>query len=242
MLGDAVHYRLTRITIASAVVLLSFLAFSDSFFAGPGNDNRAIAIIEKAIAAHGGKDRLIAFQKRRMKTTGVLYIDDTKIAFAAELWEHLPNCTKVVAHLKAGEVEQVETRVANNEKVWRKIDNDDAALAPKELQIGMRAGLYSRYIMTLVPILENKGVNLKLLEESMIEKRRVLGVRVSGVDKEDIDLFFDAKSGYLVRCITKPSDPSFKGSALEELFSEFKDFEGLKCPTQSIAYYGGKKF
>jgi hypothetical protein len=97
-------------------------------------------------------------------------------------------------------------------------------------------------VLTLVPILENKGVNLKLLEESMVEKRRVLGVRVSGVDKEDIDLFFDAKSGYLVRCITKPSDPSFKGSALEELLSEFKDFEGLKCPTQSIAYYGGKKF
>jgi hypothetical protein len=205
------------------------------------DDKAARAILEKAVSKHGGKDRLIALQKSRMKTKGTVFIDTGNVDYTAEIWEELPAREKAVANLKAGDVEQIELRVIDGDNAWRKIDDSEAMVLPKESRREMQNGLYAQYAMTLVPLLQDKGIMLHALGESKLEKKAVLGVRVIAKDRDELHLFFDKETGLLMRCLTRSTTSTGKPAIRDEYLYDYKDYNGVKYPSRSVAFFGGKR-
>ena len=162
--------------------------------------------------------------------------------FTAEKWEVLPLKLRVVAKIGVDDVEHVDIHGTNGESAWMKVDDEDARELSEELRASMRGGLYTRYAMTLVPLLEDGGITLKPLGESVFAKRPVVGIKVVAPGKDEVEFFFDKESNLLTRCVSRETDARGAETVFDEHLHDYRDFDGLKYPSRWVAYIDGEKF
>ena len=86
--------------------------------------------------------------------------------------------------------------------------------------------------VTVTPLLaDDKGYRFTVLPEEKVLDRPAIGIQVSQADHRDVALYFDRVTGLLVKKVLRPHAGG-ADSLQEEIFSDFKDVEGLKRPTR----------
>jgi hypothetical protein len=217
----------------SAAALLAILAVTNR-----GNsEDSAKAIVEKAIVAHGGFEKLSKYPAMRQSATGVIFFDGIEVrASSNALWQ-LPS--EFWVELSTGTLDHrsTVTRVLNGTEAWEVLDGKVRELKGVELD-SMKDGVYQCYLESLVPLVNDKQVNLRVIPDEIVSDKRAHGVRVSVNGHNDRELFFDVQSALLVKCRCRLVG---RGAAVSEMFySDYKPVNGLMEPMKLVLKTNGE--
>ncbi len=219
--------------------VLTVLLLASLGGAAQAADDPARALIERAIKAHGGQERLEKLKADRVTLKGTMFVNEQKGTFTAETTVNMPsqfrNVTLVVLDAKTIKVVQI----LNGDKALVTLDGVPKDVVPSALT-EMREILHLDRAVRLTPLLSDKAITLAALGDSKVNDKPVAVVKVSEKGYADLKMYFDKKSGLLVKT-EHDLEESGKKVTQEEYYSEFKDIGGYKRPTKLVAFRAGKK-
>jgi hypothetical protein len=198
-------------------------------------------ILEKAIKAMGGAAKLDKLKAGtwKAKTTG--NDNGKEISILSEgTWQGRDQI-KMDAHLEAGGMARKATLVFNSDSGWIKHE-DKADEAPKELLQFMKNFAFALRIPQLLTQLQDKEFQLSPLGEMKIDNVEAVGFKVAHKNYKDVSVFFDKKEGVPIKTEIILTDPQSKELTIECLFSDYKEFEGVKLPGKITLHVEGKEF
>jgi hypothetical protein len=205
-------------------------------------EDSAQAIIDKAIQAHGGLEKLTSLKAVQAAAKGTMDVMGQDVPFTAETYAQFPNQFKTVIEITIGGMKITQVQRMNKDKIEITVNGMLQPLNDK-LRDEMKEQVHAEYVASLTPLKDkDKGYTLTSLAESKVNDRPVFGVKVSSKGHRDVSLYFDKENGLLVRSVHSATDPmSGQEYAQETIHSNYKDFNGIKRPTKEIVNRDGKK-
>lgn len=203
-----------------------------------------LTIIDKAITAHGGTEKMGRVNGTRSKSKGKISVMGVEILFEATAASILPDRLRNEMELDVAGQKVGVTQVYNGKEAWVQAQGQTMELKDKLLE-EMREGLYGAYVESLVPLKENKDKQFTLapLGEIKINDKPAVGMKVSAKGHRDIDLYFDKDSGLLIRSERRGLDSSTQMEvSIQQNYSDFFEVEGLKVPRKIAITNDGKPF
>jgi hypothetical protein len=197
-------------------------------------------IINKAIEAHGGMERLARLRADWIKMEGKLTLADKEVPFEGETTVELPDKFKNVVVVNGPERRFQIVQILNGDKALVTIDGQPQKLSPAA-GAEMREILQLDRAVRLVPLLRDPGFELDYVGESKVNDKPVLGVRVRARGRKELRLYFDKESYLLVKTEHTLEDGNGKEIRQEGYYSDFKDLGGYKKPHRMVAYRNGMK-
>jgi hypothetical protein len=226
------------------VILRLFLApaLVAGLFAAPANAaDDAKAIIQKAIDAHGGADKLNKVEAARIKSKGTISIQGMDIELTSEAVYRMPDKIRTDLDLNVMDQKLHITQVIAGDKVTIVSPQGKMQLEGPQLEEG-KMGVYMLSVFRLTPLLDDKSFTLKALGDRTANGQELVGVQVSSKGRKDVKLFFDKKTGMLARVERTGLEPGGTNEVpREEMFSNYKDFDGIKRHTKTLVNVNGAK-
>ncbi len=220
-------------------VLLSAVVFLVAGSVRAGDDEKAI--VEKAIKAHGGEEKLTKFKGGTMKAKGKADTPAGEIEFSQESAYMLPDKVKEVSEFEVMGKKVKTVMLINGDKASIEVNGKDVPLKD-ELKESIKEGIQRLQIARLVP-LRDKKFELSLVGESKVLDKPAIGLRVSAKGMKDVNLYFDKKSGLLVKVEARTLDLMTGQEVTEErIISEYKTVDGMAVPQKVIVNRDGKKY
>lgn len=201
------------------------------------------AVIDKAIKAAGGEEKLAKFKAATFKAKGKFYGMGEGIDYTGEYAVQQPDKFRVRIEAGSGDNKFVFVRVVNGDKLWSKLGDKAQEVTDKDEIAEAKENGYAGWVTTLVP-LKDKGFTLASLGEVKVDGKPAVGVRVSHKGHRDVNLFFDKDKGLLVKSETTVKDfmAGGKESTQETLYSGYKEAGGVQHPTKLVINRDGKKY
>lgn len=189
------------------------------------------ALIRRAIAAHGGADRLDRLRLVREETAGTLDVLGKKVPFTSTSLQRLPGQFRNTLVSEVGGRQLNVVQVYDGRQGW--VQEGGLTRTPdKGTLAGWKAMAHAAHVATLTPLLAaDKGYRLTPLGESKVAGNSAFGIKVACPGQRDVCLWFDRKSGLLVKREYRPHAGG-PDSVQEEMYSDFKDVHGLKRPAR----------
>jgi hypothetical protein len=197
--------------------------------------NEAAAIIDKAIKATGGADKLAKAKAVTWKEKGTYYGQGNGLAYTG-------NYASQGADQWRMEIVDVFTMVVNGDKGWTKTANGTEDMTKEQLA-ETKEGAYSGWITSLVPLKE-KEFKLSLLGEIKVDDKPAVGVRVSSKGHRDVNLYFDKDRGLLVKSSMQVKSQENEGKEMsqEVFYTDYKELDGIKVPHKVVVKRDGKDY
>ncbi len=201
----------------------------------------ATAVIDKAIKALGGAEKLGAIKAVTYKTKGKAY-------FAGNEGESTGTVTvQGMDHLRQefeadfGGNKFAGVVVLDGDKGWRKF-NEMGGELDKDALADTKRTVYLQVVPMNPLVLKGKGFKCELAGEEKVGGKPAVIVKVTGPDGKDFQLSFDKESGLPVKQVAKVR--GFMGDEVtqETTFGGYKDFGGVKKATKMEAKRDGEKF
>jgi hypothetical protein len=199
------------------------------------------AVIERAVKAHGGQERLAKIRADRVKIKGTLLVGAKEQPFTGETLVQLPSQFKTMLQLTLDGRKLSLVQVLNGTEAWVTIDGQPQKV-PESALAEMRDTLNLDRAVRLVPLLTDKSYELSALDASKVNDRPAVGIKVARKGQTDLRLFFDKDSGLLVKTEHQLTDGQGKQVRQEVFYSDFKDIGGYKRPVKLTVFREGKKF
>jgi hypothetical protein len=228
-----------RTTLCLTAVALTLAAA-----AGARADEKADtrAVIDKAIKATGGVEKLAATKAATFNAKGKVYGMGDGIDFTGEWAVQPPDKIRLQMEFEVNSMKFTFLLVYDGKKGWTKINdattemNEDALAEAKE-------DVYANRVVTLAPLVKEKGFELSPLGEIKVEGREAVGVRVSHKDHRDVNLFFDKKTGLLLKNERTIKDQMAGGKekTQETLYDNYKEVGGVQRPMKLAVKRDGEK-
>lgn len=217
----------------SAALLVSALASSV-------RADEAHALVERAIQAAGGAANLERAGATLTHTIGTLGTAGGSVSFTQEIRFERPNRYRQVVSLKQGDGKQVELiTVYDGRKGWLKHEGRVDDLDERQLE-ETRETVYLAQLLRLI-CLREPAFELKILGESKVAERPVVGLRVSARGYRDVELYFDKESSLLLKTRRRAAwrDKEFTE---ERLLSDYREVEGIKSAKKIEINRDGDRF
>jgi hypothetical protein len=202
------------------ILLLGLLLVGAQRASAQNNDPKAI--IEKAVKAHGGEDKLGKLQVYRAKMKGTLDAMGLTLDFTSEGLMTLRDRmrTEITLDIMGNKVSVIQ--VFNGQKGWMKIGDDTKDADEDQLK--------------------DKTYTLTYLGEAKVGDKPAVGVKVSTKGFREIDLWFDKDSGLLVKSMRPTFDLTARKEVMKETYlSDYKDANGMKHAGKVRIDQDGKK-
>jgi hypothetical protein len=221
-----------------AWVLCGLLITTRAAFA----QDRARAIVEKAIQAQGGEAKVAKLRTMRIKVEGTtdLVPGQPNLPFTMEDTWQMPNRYKTESSFQLMGKKFNQTQVIDGEKGWIQVDGRVQDL-PKDALAELKEQKYAEDLDRL-RVLNEKGIELSLLDEIKVDGTPAVGVLVKSKGHRDVKLYFDKASGLLVKREQRVLDSSSGKEVRQEVvFSDYQEKDGLKHYKKIVALRNGKK-
>jgi hypothetical protein len=206
------------ITSGLAGVLLLALAGA---VAGADDATEARKILDEAIKAHGGADKLAKLQTVQRKESGKYHGLGNPLPYTANVTLQLPDKMRL-------DVVGIYLAVLDGDKGWVRAEGETKEMTKEQLA-GTKAERYVDLVTNLVP-LSGKEYKLEKVAEVKVNGQPAAGVKVTRKDRPAVTLYFDKKSGLLVKTLWRPKSAE-KGDEevnQETVYSDFKEMSGVK--------------
>lgn len=198
------------------------------------------AIIEKAIKAYGGEDKLSKLKAGQSKSKGKIELFGG-LSFTQESSHQVPGKLKEVTSMEVMGNQVTITMVFNGKEGWISAMGQTQAMEGKMLD-EMKEGIHLARVSRLVT-LKDKEFELKPLGEVKVRDKAAVGVKVTSKGHRDIGLYFDKTSGLLAKVEHRGVDPQSGAEFNEERFmSDYKATSGIQTPRKLLIHRDGKKF
>jgi len=222
-----------RTTLRIAVASLAALVAVHSV--GADDQKGARAVIDKAIKAQGGADKLAKYKGSTWSEKGTYYGMGDGLPYTgtyAVLW---PDKMRM-------DIENAFVMVLNGDKGWVQMNGETKEMTKEQLA-AEKEERYAGWVTTLVP-LKDKGFTLTPVGDAKVEGDAATGVKVSHKGHGDVTLFFSKKSGLLVKSEHRAKDMQNGGKEVnqEAFYSDYKNVSGVQVPMKVVLKRDGKPF
>jgi hypothetical protein len=219
---------------------LLVVAFSCALPGQAGEKEEAQALLESAIKAHGGPDKLAKASKMIRKGTGVLSALGKDMPFNDDLQAILPD--RLHFRVEAGNAPNIAKLafVINKDKGWQESGNLVSDL-PDERVKEMLEEAHVLEAMTLLPLQKDTGNQFSLLGAEKVNDAPAAGILVKNKAHADLKLYFDKKSHLLAK-IARHAKEGGLDVAKEYLYSEYKEVDGIQMPFKIVEKINGRKY
>jgi hypothetical protein len=220
-----------------------FMAF---LFAGPagsarGDDAKATDVLDKAIKAIGGQEKLDKIKGITWKAKGTLSINGSDSPFTIAATARGVDHIRSEFNAKFGDNEVKGLTVINGDKGWRKFGDMSGPLDKTQLANEKRNLYVILAPVTLVP-LKGKDFKLALVGEEKVDGKPAIGLKITGPDGKDFKLFFDKESGLPVKVVAQLKGFMGEDVTQETTFGGWKEMGGIKKATKMESKRDGEKF
>jgi len=201
-----------------------------------GDRDDALAIIDQAIQAQGGADALAKARTAVRGGEGLIYPPgDKPQKFTDELTLDLPDRWRESLTIE----KQVRfTMAVAGDKSWQATGGTVSDIGAERLR-EIREEIYVLWLETLTPLKE--GFDLAPLPETKVNDRPAVGVKASSKGHPDVSLYFD-KDTHLLAKVARTTKMAGLTVNKEYLFSDYKEFDGVKLPSKEVTLINGRKW
>jgi hypothetical protein len=188
------------------------------------------AIVEQAIAAHGGEKELARLQTCQTYLAGKVHTKDIDATFTMETWRDGAKRFRYDMQIELAGQKVSTLSILSGDHGWAKSEgfgkSGVSELADDDLT-GARQYAYASGLATLTPLL---GPEITLTEgkEAKVEDRPAYRVIVSCAGRADVQLFFDQETHLLVKMEQTSRKPN--GDWKMETFYQDHEPAGLRQP------------
>jgi hypothetical protein len=200
----------------------------------------ARAVIERAVAAHGGREKLTRVRADRVRLRGVLQVGASRVPFTNEVIVQLPRHYRSVVEVHVGSRPQTVVHVLSGDEASITVDGQPQVISAAH-RAQLRQTLELDSAMRLVPLLNNPDYRLTHLGTFQMQGREVVGIRVQGKGQRDLKMYFDMHNGLLVKAEHLLDGIGGKDVHQEVYYSAYREAGGYLRPGRLAAYRDGKK-
>jgi 1,4-alpha-glucan branching enzyme len=219
--------------VALVVVLSDVVQAADEKEASP--------ILDKAIKALGGEEKLAKAKVVNWKSKGTISFGDNDNPFTGE------TTLQGMDHLRGefeadfgGQMFKGVTVVAGD-KGWRNFADMITEMDKDGVENEKRM-IYLQYVaVTLLP-LKQKDFKLATAADEQVAGKPAVGLKVTGPDSKEFTIYFDKESGLPVKQVAKVIGFMGEEFTQETTYEAYKDFDGIKKATKIAAKRDGQKF
>ncbi len=196
-----------------------------------GDREVALAVVNRAIDAHGGAKTLAKAEMRSRRGRGVLLLNGETRLTTEETYR-FPDCCRLVVGLGTNRI----VLVLNGAKGWTQSGGETRQMNEPTVR-ERKEELYVWWLMNLTPLLKDE-FDLVPMADAKVNGEEAAVVKVAHRGYPDARLFFDKKSHLLVKMSRRSTET---GVALikDYVFSDYKEFDGIKWPTAESVFYNG---
>jgi hypothetical protein len=218
------------------VVLATTLLFVVTSSSQAG-DSDAKSIVDKAITAVGGAEKLGKVEAFSMKAKGTVVFNGNENDTTTDV------IYKGLDHYRRefGNDQFHGVVVLDGDKGWRKF-GDNSSTIEGDGVANEKRNIYLAVIpITLVPLKTN-GFKFEAAGEEKVGDKPAVILKVTGPDGKDFTLSFDKESGLPVKQVANVVGFQGQEYTLESTFADYKDFGGVKKATKIQTKRDGEKF
>src|SRR5262245_37649109 len=221
-------------------VIPLLLMFTLSAAAQPEQKGSALAVVEKAVKAHGGVDQIKKLRVAQVNYTARGNMPFLPIAgdvdISVEETYQMPRQIKKVIKGKAGGMDISLTWAINGDKWWYRDKDGKTVVVDKKLDV---EGQFRPY-QILEQLANHQQFQWSLVPDKDGKKPAVRAR--SDKTKSDAVFRFDQTRGLLVGVMRKQVLPKETDEIdLEVRLSGYKEVGGLNLPMRQTTHHGGKK-
>ena len=204
------------------------------------DDKDTSAILDKAIKALGGAEKLKKAESATWKTKATISFNgndsDMTIQSTIQGLDHYR--AEVEGNFGGNEFKGVV--VLNGDKGWRvfgeKMDMDADGLANEKRQVYLQA------IPARILPLKEKGFKVEAAGEEKVGDKPAVAIKVTGPDGKDFKLYLDKESSLPVKLVAKVIGFGGEEFTQETTYKDYKDFDGIKKATKADSKRDGEEF
>ncbi|QEH33783.1 hypothetical protein OJF2_23120 [Aquisphaera giovannonii] len=206
-----------------------------------GDDAQVNQVLDKAIKALGGEEKLSKAHAICVKGKGKLIIDgnenDIKSEATVQGLDHY--ATKFEGDFGGNHIEG--RSVLSEKKGWRKFGDNVMEMDDDAVKNEKRT-IYLMLTPTTILPLKSKDFKVESAADETVDGKPAATLKVTGPDGKDFKISFDKESGLPVRTVAKVL--GFQGDEYtqETLYKEYKDFDGIKKATKMTVKRDGEDF
>lgn len=226
-----------RIISISAILILLFSCGST---VPAGEKEEAQALLDNAIKAHGGPDKLAKASKMIRKGTGVLTAFGKDMPFTDDLQAVLPDL--LYFRVEAGNAPNTAKLafVINKDKGWQESGSLITDL-PDERVKDLLEEAHVLEAMILLPLQNDKANQFSLLADEKGSDPPAAGILIKNKAHTDLKIYFDKKSHLLVKIARRAREGGVDVDK-EYLYSEHKEVDGVLMPFKIVEKINGRKY
>src|SRR5262249_1121872 len=137
-----------------------------------------LKIIDKAIKATGGEEKITKLKATTFKGKGTFYGMGDGVEYTGEWAVQPPDKLRFQIEGGAGDMKFTFIRVVNGDKAWSKFGDQVMEVDNKDELAEIKEDMYAGWVATLVP-LKDKAYTLAALGEVKVDGKPAVGVKVS---------------------------------------------------------------
>jgi hypothetical protein len=207
-------------------------------------DDKAEAVVKKAIEAQGGADNLNKNKFSRFTMKGDIEIMGMNLEFTGDMATG-PDKFRMNMSLNAAGMAIEIRQMVNGSKGKRTVKAggqvvQDMEIDKDELELSKAGHLAEK----LTPLLDPKQFVLAAAEDADVNgKKAAVVIATPKASDKEFKLYFDKDTGLLVKTGHKGKAPGGGGDAYQESYmSDFKKVNGMQMPSKLVVEADGKKF
>ena len=208
------------------VVCVSIGAARDD---GPGT-----AILDKAIKAMGGEEKLAKAEAVTWRGKGRSFGNGNSSEFNSHV------TVKGFDHLRRefGTDQFKLLVVVSGDRGWRRLRDENMKIVGDGLTNEKRSIYLQMIPIRLVP-LKGKSFTYRAAADEKVGEKLAAVLKATGPDGKDFVLYFDKDSGLPVKEVARMSDLQGNEFTIEVAYADYKDFDGIKKATKTVVKRDG---
>lgn len=200
----------------------------------------AKAVLDFAINAHGGANKIGQHKALVVKMRGKVEINGQSFAVVSTTSTQGPGRARIETEVEVTEGKFTSIQVVDRDKGWHKV-GDRLTDLDKDKLTELREQVHAAALACLSPLRE-RAYRFAPLGEINLDGKELVGVQVTLEGRRDVNLYFDKKSGLLIKSETRAKE-QFNGNqefTAEIIYSEYREFDGVQRPTKHVLRRDGK--
>jgi hypothetical protein len=195
---------MSRVVILSCLIELALSTTAALPAPAPEPDHEAKAVVDHAIQAKGGWERLEKYKAVTYKLTASMTEDDFKATISGVAYEQAPDKMKADITVEVDNMRTTMVQVVNGDKAYEAANGTTELINEEEVAI-LKHELYVSEIAELRG-LKADGVKVSLAGEAKIGDRPAIIVKATCAGRPDVKLYFDKASSLLLKVEDRTRD------------------------------------
>lgn len=208
----------------------------------PAQADEVTDVLNKAIKAHGGKEKLAKYKAATLKGSGTVSVNGMELKYTATWYYSFPARYRVEIEADANGTPIKVVQVVGGKEGWQKIADAKTMKLPKNEFDNVKAQMAAQEIAALVPLLDAKKYSVSTLGDVKVKGKKAIGLNVTSKEGLDVNLYFDPKTLMIIKQQYQAKDPTGKEVTQSIYPSKFKKFNGVPMPTKLVIEHDDKKF